>query len=721
MSKLTINISGMSCASCVSNIENTVKKLNGILTINVSLALKKGQIEYNPDEVSDNKIKQTIKDLGYEVFISEAVADLKSKKEIEGNYYKLISCAILSAIIFIFGFLEKIPYVISFVLVLPVQFWGGWQFYKGFWKNLKNFQFDMNTLISIGTSSAFIYSVVATFFPQFISEAGLKTGIYYDTSAVIITLVLFGRFLDAKAKNRASLALEKLIKLHPKFVHIIRDSKESDILLNELKHNDIVVVKSGERIPADGIVIDGFSTVDESMLTGESLPVEKKANDKITAGTINYTGTFKFNVLKTGGETVLAQMVKMVEEALLSKAPIQNFADKVAGIFVPSVIIIAILTFVVWMIFGKVFNLALLNFVSVLIIACPCALGLATPMAIIVGVGKASEMGILFKSAGSIEMLHKTKVLIFDKTGTLTFGKPEIKNIIPFKGYLEHQILEVAGSVSQKSEHPYSKAILSRVREGKIKLFEPIGFEEFPGNGINAKLGEKNVLLGSLNFMKEKKIDLSDMNNISEIGFGSLTYVVVDNMLVGILVMADEVRPDAKMAIESLKNIGVDTVLLTGDNKTTADKVAKELGINKVFAEVLPQDKAFYVQQFQSDGKIVAMVGDGINDALALANANVGIAVATGSDIAIEAADVTLMKNDLLLLATTINLSKKMMRIIKQNLFWAFAYNVLGIPIAAGILYPFLGEKGFLNPMFASFAMAMSSLSVILNSLRLKR
>jgi len=348
-------------------------------------------------------------------------------------------------------------------------------------------------------------------------------------------------------------------------------------------------------------------------------------------------------------------------------------------------------------------------------------LGLATPIAIIVGVGKAAEMGILFKSAGSIEMLHKTKVLIFDKTGTLTFGKPKIKNIIPFRGYSLQQILEVAGSDAQKSEHPYSKAILRNVREGKIKLSEPKEFEEFPGNGLYAKLEGKNILLGSLNFMKEKKINISDMNNIAEIGFGSLTFVAVDNMLVGILVMADEVRPDAKSAIESLKNIGIDTVLLTGDNKTTADKVAKELGINKIFAEVLPQDKAFYVQQFQNGGKVVAMVGDGINDALALANANVGIAVATGSDIAIEAADVTLMKNDLLLLATTINLSKRMIRVIKQNLFWAFAYNILGIPIAAGILYPFLGEKGFLNPMFASFAMAMSSLSVILNSLRLRR
>jgi Cu+-exporting ATPase len=565
---------------------------------------------------------------------------------------------------------------------------------------------------------------VVTFLPQAFKSFGPKLGVYYDTSAMIITLILLGKLLEAIAKGHTSEAIKRLMGLQAKTARIIREGKELDIPVDEVRPADLVRVRPGEKIPVDGIVREGHSAVDESMLTGESIPVEKQPGDPVMGATINKTGSFTFEVTKVGRETALAQIIKLVEDAQGSKAPIQRLADKVASIFVPAVILIALTTFALWMIFGPKpsFTMALLSFVAVLIIACPCAMGLATPTAIMVGTGRGAENGILIKGGESLETIHRVKTIIFDKTGTLTQGKPVVTDIVVNNGFAEEQVLLWAASVEKGSEHPLGEAIVNAAKEKKLPLHPTEDFQAIPGQGVKAKLDGQNLLLGNLKLMEENEVRVDGLREAAEklANEGKTPMIVAHNgKAAGILAVADTLKPNSREAVEALHRLNLEVIMITGDNERTARAIASEIGIDRVFAEVLPWEKSKQVKKLQDEGKIVAMVGDGINDAPALAQADVGIAIGTGTDVAMESSDITLITGDLRAVVAAIQLSKKTIRTIKQNLFWAFFYNILGIPIAAGALYPFWGI--LLNPMIASAAMAMSSVSVVSNSLRLKR
>jgi Cu+-exporting ATPase len=576
----------------------------------------------------------------------------------------------------------------------------------------------------VGTSAAYLYSTVMTFFPGVFKSYGLELGVYYDTAAMIITLILLGKLLEAIAKGHTSEAIKRLMGLKPKTARVIRGEIEQDIPVDEVRQGDWVVVRPGEKIPVDGILREGHSAVDESMLTGESLPVEKYPGDEVMGATINKTGSFKFEATKVGRDTALAQIIKLVEEAQGSKAPIQRLADRVASIFVPTVILISVVTFGIWLIFGPhpAFTFALLNFVAVLIIACPCAMGLATPTAIMVGTGRGAENGILIKSGESLETVHRVKTIIFDKTGTLTQGKPLVTDVVVSDGYQEEQVLRWAASVEKESEHSLGEAIVSAAREKNIQLQAVETFEAIPGHGVKARIDGEPLLLGNLRLMEENGVGVDGLRDEAArlAGEGKTPMIVALNgRAAGIVAVADTLKPNTREAVEALHRMGVEVIMITGDNERTAKAIASQIGIDRVLAEVLPWDKSQQVKKLQEEGKIVAMVGDGINDAPALAQADVGIAIGTGTDVAIESSDITLISGDLRAVIAAIQLSRRTIRTIKQNLFWAFIYNILGIPIAAGILYPFWGV--LLNPMIASAAMAMSSVSVVTNSLRLKR
>ena len=740
-SKITIPIKGMTCASCVEKVQKALSSLNGVFSASVNLATEKATVEYMPAQVGMRDFKKAIKSIGYEIVEVEQGEDIveKEKRERERDYRslkrKLLFGAALVLPLFMLVFWEKIGlsaiikipkqinFMIQFIIQTPIQFWVGWQFYTGAIAAARHRTTNMNTLIAVGTSAAYIYSVTATFSPSLFEIRGYAAEVYFDTAAAIIVLILLGRLLEARAKGQTSEAIKKLIGLQAKTARVIRDGHESDIPVEEVEIGDIILVRPGEKIPMDGIVKNGHSSVDESMISGESIPVEKNIGNEVIGATINKTGSFKFEATKVGRDTMLSQIIHMVQEAQGSKPPIARLADKIASIFVPAVIGIATLTFIIWLFFGPApaFTYAMLNFIAVLIIACPCALGLATPTSIMVGTGKGAENGILIRGGEALETAHTINTIIFDKTGTITKGEPLVTDVIPLNA-TENDVLFYSASAEKGSEHPLGEAILKKAREKNIELKDPAEFQAVPGHGIKAKITEKTVHLGNTNFMNDETIDVKELaekaEQLSNEGKTPM-YVAVDKKIIGIVAVADTLKENSLDAIKALHKLGMEVAMITGDNKRTAQAIAQQVGIDRVFAEVLPEDKAKEVKKLQAEGKVTAMVGDGINDAPALAQADIGIAIGTGTDVAMEASDITLISGNLWGVAASIALSKATLRNIKQNLFWAFAYNIILIPVAAGILFPFFGI--LLNPMFAAAAMGMSSITVVTNALRLRR
>jgi len=737
-------VSGMTCASCVSRVEQALQGVPGVISVAVNLASEKATVEYI-EGADVGEMHRAVADAGYQLGEETEEPDtleMAARRETTGLRNRFIFSLVIAAVIMVLSMVSALnfpfkPYVL-WLLATPVQFWAGLRFYKGAWGALKHKTADMNTLIAVGTSAAYLYSVAVVLFPNFFMKAGIGHGLYFDTSAMIIALILMGRFLEAKAKGQTSEAIKKLIGLRPRTATVIKDAKEIEIAIEAVTVDDIVVVRPGEKVPVDGIITEGNSTIDESMITGESIPLEKKAGDMVIGATINKMGSFRFRATRVGKDTMLAQIIRMVDEAQGSKAPIQRLADVIASYFVPVVISIAVITFIIWMIVGPqpTFTYALLNFVAVLIIACPCALGLATPTAIIVGTGKGAEYGILIRNGESLERSEKINTVLMDKTGTLTRGEPQVTDITSYSPYTDATLLTLAASVEKGSEHPLAGAIVSYAEEHNLPSEGYDGFTALPGLGARASVKGQNILIGNVSLMKENGIEFNIARAAAEPYWNegkTVLFLAADNKMAGLIAMADTLKPGATQAVAELKMMGMEVYMITGDNARAAKSIAGQAGIEDVVAEVLPENKAIEVSKLQEKGRIVAMVGDGINDAPALAQADIGIAIGTGTDIAVETGDITLIRGDLGGIVTAISLSKHTMKTIKQNLFWAFAYNVILIPVAAGILYPLFinngvpaglqfifGQYGFLNPMLAALAMAASSITVVSNSLRLK-
>ncbi|MFC2163934.1 heavy metal translocating P-type ATPase [Acidobacteriota bacterium] len=733
-----IPIQGVQCASCVQTIEKSLLQQKGIVKAVVNLATAKAKVEYIPDEISQSEIGKAIEDTGFKVLEVpeeddiEDAASASREREYRNLKNKFLAGLALAVLIFFGSMPHLFPWIPDFlqnhyvlwILATPVQFWIGWQFYKGAWGAFKHRNADMNTLIAVGTSAAYFYSVTATLFPSFFESGGVRAQVYFDTSAMIIILILLGRLFEARAKGRTSDSIKKLLGLQPKTARVFRNDQEMDIPVKDVVVADVVLVRPGEKIPVDGTVLEGESTVDESMISGESLPVRKRKDGEVIGATINKTGSFRFRATKVGKDTVLAQIVQLVRDAQGSKAPIQRLADVIASYFVPIVISIAIITFIVWFDFGPKppLTFALLNFVAVMIIACPCALGLATPTAVMVGTGRGAESGVLIKDGESLETAHKLDTVVFDKTGTLTEGQPEVVAIKVYHSFSEEDIVHLTASAERVSEHPLGESIVAKAGDMDIPLSKPKNFKAVEGRGIEASVDGKDVLIGNEEFMSDHGVSIAGINEQAEIYASQAqtpVYVSVDKTLAGLMAIADPLKDESIQAVEKLKKMGLEIIMLTGDNRETAEAVARKAGIDRVISDVLPKDKVEEIKSLQAQGKRVAMVGDGINDSPALAQADVGIALGSGTDVAMEASDITLIKGDLNGVVAAIDLSKKTIKVIKQNLFWAFFYNTVGIPVAAGILYPFLGI--LLSPIIASVAMAFSSVSVVSNSLRLRR
>ncbi|MDI6870885.1 MAG: heavy metal translocating P-type ATPase [Bacillota bacterium] len=722
LAKVELKLVGMNCASCANRIEKTLAGLRGVSKAVVNFATEKATVEYDPLQVKITDMLRAVSDLGYKAVELTGKVDTdregeEREREIRAQTGKFIFAAVLSLPLlwYMLGMLFRfwIPGLFlnpwfQFALATPVQFYAGWQFYRGAYHALKNKNANMDVLIAMGTSAAYLYSTVVTF-------TGTRGEVYFEASSLIITLIVLGKLLEAIAKGRTSEAIKKLMGLQAKTARVIRNGEEVDIRVEEVQVGDIVVVRPGEKIPVDGVIREGSSAVDESMLTGESLPVDKKPGDEVIGATLNKHGVFKFEATKVGRDTALAQIIRLVEEAQGSKAPIQRLADKISGYFVPAVVAIAVVTFLGWYVATRNFTLALINFTAVLVIACPCALGLATPTAIMVGTGKGAEHGILIRGGEHLENAHKLNTVVLDKTGTITKGEPEATDVLATHGLSERELLKLAASVERGSEHPLGTAIVARARAEGLELAEPSGFEAIPGHGVRGMVDGQAVLLGNKRLMETNAVDVAplagDLERLE--GEGKTTMILaVENRLAGVIAVADTVKEHSAEAVRELQQMGIDVVMLTGDNRRTAEAIARQVGITHVLAEVLPEEKADRVEQLKREGRFVGMVGDGINDAPALATADVGFAIGTGTDVAMEAADITLIKGDLRGIVAAIKLSRRTMRTIKQNLFWAFAYNTAGIPAAA---------LGYLSPVLAGAAMALSSVSVVSNSLRLKR
>jgi P-type Cu+ transporter len=736
----TFPVEGMTCASCVSRVEKKLSSLQGVHAVDVNLATEQVLVDYIPALVDFESLWSALQEAGYRLLPEKPVSsdgdEERYLKHLAELKMKLIFSGLTSLMVMflsmqgesLFNIQLQALNITLFILATPVQFYCGGQFYRGAFNGLRHGYADMNTLIAVGTSAAYFYSAWVTILPGW--SASLD--VYYDTSVMIITLVLLGRWMEARAKHNASSAIKKLMGLQPKTAHVEREGKELEVSVEDLIVGDVVLVRPGEKIPVDGILIEGQSSIDESMLTGESVPVEKKSGDEAIGASLNKTGFFKMRVTRMGKDTVLAQIIQLVEQAQGSKAPVQRLADKIAGIFVPSVIGLALLAFAFWWGFGDSFGplpttpflFALMVFISVMIIACPCALGLATPTAIMVGTGKGAEMGILIKSGEALEQAEKLDTIVFDKTGTLTFGKPEVADVLlsPAAALDVDRLLMLAGSLEKQSEHPLAQAVVLEVKKRNLRLATVSEFEALPGFGVQGKIENKNVFLGNVKLMREQKIDFSSMNDdLEKLAIQGKTPMLlsVDGKIEGLITTTDKLKPYARECVHLLKKMGLKVMMVTGDNRKTAQAVAQQLDIDDVISEVLPSGKRDEIKKLMAEGRKVAMVGDGINDAPALAESTVGIALGSGTDVAMEASDITLVTSDLRAVAQAIELSRRTLAKIRQNLFWAFFYNVLGIPIAAGVLYPFYGV--LLKPVFAAVAMSLSSVSVVGNSLLLKR
>ncbi len=723
---VSLKLGGMSCAACAARIEKKLSTLEGIQRTAVNLASEKAAIEYDSSKIKVSDMIRAVEDLGYK---AEPAAELSSdrekeqrEKEIKRLRLELIVSAVLSSPLLFAMILMLIKVDIPFfhnpyfqlIIATPIQFIIGFRFYKNAYYALRAKSANMDVLIAMGTSAAYFFSIYNAFFAQH-KEGMMMKELYFEAGAVIITLILLGKYLEAVAKGKTSDAIKKLMGLQARTARVVRDEGEIDIPIEEVGLGDVIVVRPGEKVPVDGRILSGDSSIDESMLTGESLPVEKKAGDYVIGATINKFGTFRFEATKIGKDTALAQIIRMVEEAQGSKAPIQKIADKVSGVFVPAVIAIALVTFLIWYLVSGDFTSAIISAVSVLVIACPCALGLATPTAIMVGTGKGAENGILIKGGEHLEMTYKLNAVVLDKTGTITKGQPEVTDVIPLGCLKKNEVLHMAAIAEKSSEHPLGAAIYEHGKKEYGTVPDPEHFEAIPGRGVKAAVDGKEIYIGTRKLMLEMNIAAASVEaataKLEDEGKTAML-MAVDGELEAIIAVADTLKENSKEAIEELKRMGIEVYMITGDNRRTANAIAKQTGITNVLSEVLPENKAEEVGKLKKQGKKVAMVGDGINDAPALATADIGIAIGTGTDVAIEAADITLMRGDLNTIPAAIRLSKKTMRKIKQNLFWAFIYNIIGIPFAA---------FGLLNPMIAGGAMAFSSVSVVTNSLSLKR
>jgi len=731
-------VRGMHCAACVGRVERALTGLPGVERATVNLATEQATVSFDPERTSFDALQAAVATAGYELVPPQpdqapgaAVDTEQSARDAEQRYEKIkfIVGAVLSVPVLLGGMSHILPWVpaalrnpwLLLILTTPVQFWVGWQFHRGFLHDLRYRQASMSTLVSVGTSVAYFFSVAVTLWPHVFPAHGVT---YYDVTAVVITLVVLGRWLEARARGRTSEAIRRLVSLAPRTARVVRAGAEVDVPTTEVRVGDFVRIRPGERIPVDGVVTEGTSTIDESMLTGESLPVEKSLESKVYAGTVNRTGSFIFRAAKVGRETALARIVALVAEAQGSRAPIQRLADRVAAIFVPIVLGIAGLTFLAWWLFGPepAGLFALTNAVAVLVIACPCAMGLATPTAIMVATGRGAERGILVRSAAALELLERVDAVVFDKTGTLTMGRPVVTDVIALPLTSEEDVVALAAAAEQGSEHPLGEAIVASAKERGLALPPITAFTTVPGQGIDARAPDGRVLLGNRTLMDARGVDVSALVPRAQALAAegkTAVYLALGGRALGLLAVADVLKPEAPDAVAALKRRGLEVIVLTGDARPTAEAVARRAGVEKVLAEVLPEDKVREITGLKGQGQRVAMVGDGINDAPALAQADVGIAMGSGTDVAIEAADVTLVRGDLRGVVGAIDLSRRTISVIKQNLVWAFGYNVVLIPVAAGVLYPLWGV--LLSPILAGAAMAFSSVSVVTNSLRLKR